>query len=78
MGEKLEGYKVYVNGKEIGTVKNITFEKPPLGITPRKFWIEHRMEHIIDAMNRFLQAGKEIPVKWVEEYNELIQMHKKG
>lgn len=43
-------------------------EKPPLGIMPKKIWIEQRMKVIGRAMFRYLEAGKEIPEEWKDEY----------
>ena len=52
------------------------FEKPPLGIMPRAIWIETRLESIEDAINRIFNEActYPIPMEWIEEYNELIEM----
>lgn len=48
---------------------------PPLGLTPKNIW-EERMQHqrrqdIHAAMQRYIEAGKEIPNNWLEELLEL-------
>lgn len=45
--------------------------KPPLGLTPKSIW-EEQMQHqrrqdIHAAMQRYIEAGKEIPNEWLEE-----------
>lgn len=53
--------------------KSTQYKKPPLGLRPKKFWNEERVNNIIQAINRYVCANKQIPVEWVEEYNELIK-----
>jgi hypothetical protein len=40
---------------------------PPLGLRPRKIAIEQRISEILCAMQRYNDAGKKIPVEWVDE-----------
>lgn len=47
-------------------------KKPPIGIQPKFIWEVQRIEDLVSAMNRYINAGLEIPVEWVENYNELI------
>jgi hypothetical protein len=51
----------------------IEIERPPLGLTPRWIWDEHRMKEIKKAMKRYTIKGKRIPQEWTNEYNELTQ-----
>lgn len=44
----------------------------PLGLIPRRIHLYRRMTDIKQAMERYVEAGKEIPQEWIEEYNELI------
>ena len=44
----------------------------PLGLAPKWVWQNNRITQIIEAMNRYITAGREIPIIWVEEYNELV------
>ena len=44
----------------------------PLGLAPKWVWQNNRITQIIEAMNRYITAGREIPIRWVEEYNELV------
>ncbi|MFW5438109.1 hypothetical protein [Paenibacillus apiarius] len=46
--------------------------KPPLGIMPKRIWIEQRCKEITDAIQRYIEAGHTIPIEWVMEYNELL------
>lgn len=46
-------------------------KKPPIGLMPKSIHDEKRFESISKAMDRYLKAGKIIPVEWVYEYEEL-------
>ncbi len=54
--------------------------KPPLGLIPKAIFYElkgseavaERLELIIAAMNRYIEARKSIPKEWIEEYNQII------
>lgn len=48
-------------------------KKPPLGIEPHKFWVETRINDIINAMDRYIQSDCTIPIEWVNEYNTLTK-----
>lgn len=45
--------------------------KPPLGLMPRNIWIDNRKSEVIDAIHRYLDAGKDVPAAWLEELIEL-------
>ena len=45
--------------------------RPPLGLRPRRFVDEERLSEVYAAIARYLEAGKPVPVEWIEEYNEL-------
>lgn len=46
--------------------------KPPLGIIPQRLWKEERLHNLRDAIQ--IRLGRvEIPIEWVEEYNNLIK-----
>jgi hypothetical protein len=49
------------------------WEKPPLGLMPRKLWLEVRLVKVKEAITRFNEASKEIPLEWIEEYNHLVR-----
>jgi len=51
--------------------------RPPLGLKPRKFVIEERLKEIEEAISRYLKAVKQIPIEWLNEYNELLAIHQK-
>lgn len=50
--------------------------KPPLGLTPREIYAiqvnTERMAMIIDAMKRYSEADRVIPMEWIEELEERI------
>lgn len=48
-------------------------KKPPLGITPKYVKNLERRQEILDAVSRYVEANMQIPIEWVEEYNELIK-----
>lgn len=48
-------------------------KKPPIGLMPRKLFIEGRIQDIKDAIQRYSESNKEIPTEWTEEYNDLIK-----
>ena len=47
------------------------YEKQPLGIEPKWIWEEKRMKELGNAIVRYLEVGKKIPIEWVVEYNQL-------
>jgi len=51
----------------------IPCRKPPLGLMPRRIHEEQRISDIAGAINRYLQAGRAVPMEWIEEYNQLIK-----
>jgi len=54
-------------------MKNQTIiKKPPLGLKPRYLVEEERILEISSAILRYVNCNYEIPIEWVEEYNELV------
>lgn len=49
--------------------------KPPLGIEPRYIHDEKRKEALIGAILRYIDNDMEIPVQWIEEYNDICKDH---
>jgi len=49
-------------------------EKPPLGLLPKRLVQEKRFLDVCDAICRYYNADMKIPVEWIEEYNELIDI----
>ena len=45
--------------------------KPPLGLKPKRIHELHRAIDIVDAIIRYLESDKQVPIYWIEEYNEL-------
>lgn len=50
--------------------------KPPLGITPRKILDAERLKEITDGIQRFIEAGEDVPVAWIEELCEITNRMK--
>ena len=48
--------------------------KPPLGLIPKKFRQRERFIEVCRAISGYYNAGKKIPIEWVEEYNELVEL----
>lgn len=46
-------------------------EKPPLGLMPRWIWDAARLQEVEAAIERFKDAGKEIPILFEDEQWEL-------
>lgn len=47
--------------------------KPPLGLRPRWVVDELRMNEISEAITRYMNAGRDIPDEWLEEWQELAE-----
>lgn len=47
-------------------------EKPLLGIVPHCIWVDKRIVEILDAMKRFGEADKPVPIEWTMELWKLI------
>ena len=46
--------------------------KPPLGIMPKIFWQEERLEKLKECIQRHIDVYSPIKEEWVKEYNELL------
>lgn len=40
------------------------YEKPPIGLRPRIIWLNEREMEITEAIERYQEAGKEVPEVW--------------
>jgi len=49
----------------------------PIGLKPKLVKDLERLNEIMGAIARYYDAELEIPIKWIEEYNELIKITKK-
>lgn len=58
--------------------KNKILIKPPLGLMPKKLFLEQRFENIKEAIERYVKADKEIPNDWLDEYEEILNYLKKN
>ena len=57
---------------KIVTVKQTSYEKPPIGLCPLNLWEDMRETEIRDAIIRYINASKPVPVEWITEYIERI------
>lgn len=48
--------------------------KPPLGLKPKFVNRLERLNEIRGAIVRYYDAEMQIPIEWIEEYNELIEL----
>lgn len=53
------------------TIDKHNTEKPPLGLIPEKHHKRLRSVDICQAMERYVQAGKVIPIEWISELKKL-------
>jgi len=51
--------------------------KPPIGLRPKFASNTDRLNEVREAIVRYYDAELKIPVEWIEEYNNLIDMTKK-
>lgn len=49
--------------------------KKPLGIIPHRIWVDQRLQDILDAMERYTEAGEVIPYEWLLEYRKLMSLN---
>ncbi len=50
--------------------------KPPIGLRPKWVSDKERLNEVRSAIVRYYDAELKIPIKWIEEYNELIDSTK--
>ncbi len=51
-------------------------KKPPIGLVPKYIKQTQRFEEICGAISRYYNEGMKIPLEWIEEYNELVEIVK--
>jgi len=50
------------------------YEKPPLGLMPRRIHNENRMREVYEAIQRYRKEGKMVPGDWIDEYFDLAAL----
>lgn len=45
-------------------------KKPPLGVIPRRIWVEKRCDELIRAIHEYKTEGLPINFEWVQELYE--------
>lgn len=48
--------------------------KPPLGLMPRAIHDFNRIREIVEAIERYADAEKPIPLEWVGELKDLLKI----
>lgn len=61
------------NGNEVLADISNSAVRPPLGLVPKWVRQKERYYEVCGAIARYYDAGKKIPIEWVEEYNELVE-----
>lgn len=72
--ERNGNHKVKFNNTNMN--KN-QIKRPPLGLRPKWAAQQERYFEVCGAISRYYNAGKKIPLEWIEEYNELIEFNTK-
>jgi hypothetical protein len=49
---------------------NESQQRPPIGLEPRQCHDQRRSVLILDAMRRYVDAGKDIPMEWIDELRD--------
>lgn len=52
-------------------------ERPPLGLRPRYVVVCLRIQEILEAMQRYATAPREIPREWVDELADLTEWQRR-
>jgi hypothetical protein len=52
-------------------------EKPPVGIMPRSIHNRYRASDLIDAMQRYTKEGRNIPLEWINELDDINSYNKR-
>lgn len=58
--------------QEIGGGSPVSDPRPPLGLRPRYIADAMRAREILEAIDRYLSAGKKAPSEWIEELSDLV------
>ena len=48
-----------------------SIKKPPLGIMPKRIWLEIRFTEVDNAIERYNAKKLEYPKEWADEWHEL-------
>jgi hypothetical protein len=51
--------------------------KPPIGLRPKWASDKERLNEVRSAIVRYYDAELKIPIEWIEEYNQLIDITNK-
>lgn len=48
-------------------IKSEKTKRPALGLYPKKFWLESRLEDIEEAIKRYEENKQNVPLEWIGE-----------
>jgi len=65
--EQLKGSVIPIRFKG-DFARHIPVEKPPLGLVPKWVRDQERQGEIMEAINRYMEAGKKPPKEWALEF----------
>jgi hypothetical protein len=53
--------------------------KPPIGLMPRKLWLERRLADVFAAIDRYMAAGVRVQPEWCDERDQLtLELERDG
>lgn len=50
-------------------------QKPAIGPYPKHLWIEDRIKHLQEVINKVIEEKKTVKVVWINEYNNLLTQY---
>lgn len=53
--------------------KDTQLLKPPIGLLPKKIWLENRVKEINEAIKRYIDSNVSIDPNWIQERNEILE-----
>jgi len=63
-----------LEGEKLNTATEYEeYVKPPIGLAPAFTVYEPRLQAIEEAIERYVEAGKDIPFEWLKEKSNLIK-----
>jgi len=72
--EQLDQIKIAVIARSVKNVEPEHKEAPSRGLEPRRYWDLTRKDNIRKAIIGQLQDNCELPVEWIEEWNERVSV----
>ena len=48
-------------------------KRAPIGLVPKHIHDSKRIREITNAIYRYLESAEEIPIQWIDEYNNIVK-----